>query len=170
MRLNNEHYDSVACFIKKESCYLLCCREDSGLWELPGGHIEKGESVIQAARRELFEETGLKAKSFRLRGVWIFRILNHTRNVAVLEGRGILGEIKPSWESPKVIFMKLSKLEKLSNIYTLNLLKKLETDQKFFTLVAGPFGYTVVCRYVLGKMKRGIRRVFNDILKNKKYF
>jgi len=27
-------------------------------WELPGGHIEPYESVVDAAKRELFEETG----------------------------------------------------------------------------------------------------------------
>lgn len=31
-------------------------------WDMPGGHIEPGESAIKAARRELFEETGLRTK------------------------------------------------------------------------------------------------------------
>lgn len=35
------------------------------LWELPAGHIDKGESAIQAARRELAEETGYRAGKVR---------------------------------------------------------------------------------------------------------
>ena len=34
-------------------------KSDANLWDIPGGKIESGESVHNAIKRELFEETGL---------------------------------------------------------------------------------------------------------------
>lgn len=38
-------------------------------WQLPGGWIEAGESPRQAARREVFEETGLELREPRFIGI-----------------------------------------------------------------------------------------------------
>lgn len=38
---------------------------ESYLWELPAGRIDKGEKPLPAAKRELLEETGYKAKSWK---------------------------------------------------------------------------------------------------------
>lgn len=37
----------------------------SGTWSVPGGHLEQGESFEDCAKREVFEETGLKIKNVR---------------------------------------------------------------------------------------------------------
>jgi ADP-ribose pyrophosphatase len=40
-------------------------------WELPAGIVDKNETPLMAAKRELFEETGLKAKKWKSLG-WFF--------------------------------------------------------------------------------------------------
>ena len=49
---------------------LLAKRTDNGLWCVPGGHMELGETLAQACVRELFEETGLQAQVVKLVGVY----------------------------------------------------------------------------------------------------
>ena len=38
--------------------WIFCRHKFGETWELPGGHIEAGETALEAARRELYEETG----------------------------------------------------------------------------------------------------------------
>ena len=52
------------------SALLLMQRSDNGAWGLPGGYVEIGESVVQAAAREVLEETGVRVELGRLVGVY----------------------------------------------------------------------------------------------------
>ena len=49
---------------------LLQKRADVGLWGIPSGHIEIGETVSEAAIREIKEETDLDIKIKKLIGVY----------------------------------------------------------------------------------------------------
>lgn len=51
----------AACLIKKDDKYLLVQEAQPkayGLWNLPAGHVDKGETIHDAAIREAKEETG----------------------------------------------------------------------------------------------------------------
>ncbi len=56
----------VAVIIVKNGKILLGKRlssHGSGDWAFPGGHLELNESIVECAKREVFEETGLHIKN-----------------------------------------------------------------------------------------------------------
>jgi len=63
--------------IYKDKQVLLQQRKDNKCWAYHGGHVEIGEIVEEAAKRELFEETGLTANSLELFGVFSGSKLHH---------------------------------------------------------------------------------------------
>lgn len=49
---------------------LLTRRLDNGLWVLPGGKLELGETIAQAVVREVFEETGINVTVTGFAGIY----------------------------------------------------------------------------------------------------
>ena len=49
---------------------LLIRRADTGLWALPGGSLDVGETPAQGAVREALEESGVASTAVKLAGVW----------------------------------------------------------------------------------------------------
>lgn len=53
-----KNYRYVVVLSKYEGKILLSRHKERNTWETQGGHIEKGETPLEAAKRELFEESG----------------------------------------------------------------------------------------------------------------
>lgn len=67
----NKLMPSVAAIIFDEAGrVLLQQRGDNGYWGLPGGGVELGETLAEAAIREVAEETGYTVEIVRLVGVY----------------------------------------------------------------------------------------------------
>jgi ADP-ribose pyrophosphatase YjhB (NUDIX family) len=56
--------------ILRDGRVLLTKRKDFGVWCLPGGHVDIGESIAEAAIREAAEETRLDVQLNRLVGIY----------------------------------------------------------------------------------------------------
>ncbi|HEY8889275.1 MAG TPA: NUDIX domain-containing protein [Clostridium sp.] len=53
-----KEYKYVVILSKYQGKILLSRHKKRSTWETQGGHIEKGETPLEAAKRELFEESG----------------------------------------------------------------------------------------------------------------
>jgi ADP-ribose pyrophosphatase YjhB (NUDIX family) len=56
--------------LDKQDRVLLMKRSDNGCWGIPGGSMEPGEVVENAAKREAFEETNIEVGELSLFGVF----------------------------------------------------------------------------------------------------
>lgn len=91
---------------------LFVRRADDGLWALPGGACDVGETPAASAAREVWEETGYQVEITRLLGVFDSRLcgtrasrhLYHLLFAAVPQS----GEATPSAETPEVCWFELS--------------------------------------------------------------
>ena len=91
---------TVLCLIEREGEYLLQDRvkKDWKGYTLPGGHVEPGESIVDAVVREMQEETGLTVENPRLCGVKQFPIEGGRYLVFLFHARRFRGELRSSEE------------------------------------------------------------------------
>jgi 8-oxo-dGTP pyrophosphatase MutT (NUDIX family) len=119
-----------------ENKVLLQLRSDNQMWGHPGGFMELGETVEDTARREAFEETGLRLGKMELIGIYSGaeqeRTLNNGDQIALVkiiftcrDYEGILQSTNE--ESLSLEFFSMDSLPE--NLYR-------EQNQEFFDLLS----------------------------------
>ena len=100
---------------------LLIRRTDNGNWAVPGGAIDLGESVAQAAVRETLEESGIECAITGIVGIYSDpkHVVLYTSNgearqefSIVLTARPLAGQPTPSSESSEVRWVPASEIPK----------------------------------------------------------
>lgn len=67
-----KEYTRVVCVCKYKDKFVFSYNKKRNGWEIPGGHIEQGETWQDAAKREMYEETG--ATKIKLEPVCVYKI------------------------------------------------------------------------------------------------
>lgn len=70
-----ESAPAITALVRDDRGRILLARRafepDAGLWDVPGGFLEEGEHPLDGLRRELEEETGLKAEPGEFVGAYL---------------------------------------------------------------------------------------------------
>ena len=89
-------YKYVVVMSRYQGKILLSRHKDRSTWETQGGHIEPGETPLEAARRELYEESG--AVDFDIRPVFDYWAGDETGGAS---GQVFAAEIRKLGPMPK---------------------------------------------------------------------
>lgn len=87
---------------REKDAWLFVQHKQRKTWELPAGHIEAGEDAVEAARRELYEETGTTRSAIRMVSDYAVTVDGHLRYGRIFFARVEERGPKPASEISKV--------------------------------------------------------------------
>ena len=99
---------------------------DSGAWSIPKGELEPGEAAEAAARREFFEETGLRAAERLIELGEVKQKAGKIVKAWAFEGDCDPAQCPRSWEVDRVEFFGLEVAKTKINAAQAALLERLE--------------------------------------------
>lgn len=67
----------VNCFTTYHDGIVMLKKPRRGWWVLPGGKVDVAETWLEAAKREMLEESGLNVSGLCLRGIHLLSIASH---------------------------------------------------------------------------------------------
>ena len=112
MKVNIEFYEVndlnkpsiVVIYAKHKGKIVMCKHKKRETWEIPGGHIEIGETPEMAAKRELYEETG--ATDFTLKPVCKYSFEVNAKKVFCIMFKSTINTIEklPNFEIKELGF------------------------------------------------------------------
>lgn len=74
---------------RSQGKWVFCKHKDRDTYEIPGGHREENETILETAKRELNEETG--AIDFSIKKICVYSVIGKTRvNESGEESYGML--------------------------------------------------------------------------------
>ena len=106
---------AVICIVPREGQVLMIRRSTElgyGLWGLPGGYVDRGEVVEEAAAREVWEETGLEVEIGGLIG--LYSDPGNPVIVVAYAGRETGGTLKAGPEALEAAFFDVDRLPELA--------------------------------------------------------
>lgn len=106
---------AATCVVERGGKVLLVRRGNQpgyGLWSMPGGYVDRGEVVEEAAAREVVEETGLVVEVGQLVG--LFSEAGHPVVVAAFTATEAGGVLEAGPEALEVGFFELDGLPEMA--------------------------------------------------------
>lgn len=91
--------ETTLCYIKKDNCFLMLLRNkkqkdlNKGKWIGIGGHVESGETIFDAAKREVLEETGLSIENPKYRAKLLFINNDYSEIMHLFTAEEFAGEL-----------------------------------------------------------------------------